>query len=79
MGLSADDKLLVERIENDFTYHPPDGKKAEMYQHLRLTAKDLARQIVELCPASRERSLALTQLEECVMWANAGIARHEVE
>ena len=26
-------------------------------------------------PDGREKSLAMTKLEECCMWANAGIAR----
>ena len=29
--------------------------------------------ILENCKDSRERSLALTKLEECVMWANKSI------
>lgn len=28
-----------------------------------------------LCPDSRELSLAITKLEEAIMWANASIAR----
>lgn len=28
-------------------------------------------------PNSREKSLAMTKLEECVMWANVSIARNE--
>ena len=31
------------------------------------------------CPESREKSLAFTKLEECIMWANAAIARNEIE
>lgn len=31
----------------------------------------------ELCPESRERSLAFTKIDEAVMWANASIARNE--
>ena len=77
MPLSADDKLLLERIESDFTYHPPNGGQAERYQHMRATAKGLAKQIVEFCPGGRERMTALTKLEEAVFWANAAIARHE--
>lgn len=30
-----------------------------------------------LCPSSRERSLAMTKLEEAVMWANSAIARNK--
>jgi hypothetical protein len=37
----------------------------------------MALEILCNVPPSRERSLALTKLEECIMHANAGIARHE--
>ena len=77
MPLSATDKLLLERIESDFVYHAPHGDQAERYQQLRETAKGLAKQIIHLCPDGRERSLALSKLEESVMWANAAIARGE--
>ena len=33
--------------------------------------------LVDECPDSRELSVALTKLEEAVMWANAAIARNE--
>jgi len=75
MPLSAEDKLLLERIDNDFTYHPPDEEQTQKYTRLRDNAKQLARDIVALCPDSRDRSLALTKLEEAVFWANAAIAR----
>lgn len=79
LPLSATDKVLLERIENDFTYHPPKGDQAERYQQMRAMAKSLALQIVGLCPDSRERSVALTKLEESIMWANAAIAREARE
>jgi GH25 family lysozyme M1 (1,4-beta-N-acetylmuramidase) len=75
MGLSADDKLLMERIEHNFKFYPPSGEQAEKYVRMRQTAKGLARQIVEMCPEGEERSTALVRLEEAVMWANAAIAR----
>jgi hypothetical protein len=37
----------------------------------------LAAYISEKCPESREKSLAITKIEEAVMWANASIARNE--
>lgn len=76
MPLSATDKLLLERIEASFTFHAPKADQAGHYQKIRQAAKSLAMLMVELCPDRRERSLALTKLEECVMWANAAIARH---
>lgn len=63
------------RIENNFTYHAPKEGQPEKYQALREKAKELAYLIAELVPPSREQSLAMTKLEECLMWANAGIAR----
>ncbi len=62
-------------IENNFTYHAPTATKTVMYLMLRESAKKLAYLIDASCPEGRERALAMTKLEECVMWANAGIAR----
>ena len=78
MPPSATDKILLDRIESDFTYHPPTADQGERYVKMRTTAKQLAHIIVELVPEGRERSLALTKLEETVMWSNAGIARKQV-
>lgn len=64
-------------IENNFKYHSPKPGQNEKYEQLRATAKTLAYEIDRLCPNSRERSLALTNLEQSVMWANASIARNE--
>lgn len=63
-------------LDTRFTYHPsPDEETVDKYQHLRASAKELAERIVDYVPESREQSLAITKLEEAVMWANAGIAR----
>ena len=67
----------VEEIEKRFTYHPPKEGQPAIYQSIRGAAKNLALQINEACPDSREKAIALTKLEEFVMWVNAGIARNE--
>lgn len=64
-----------EDINHRFTYHPPKTGQPEMYERLRHEARMLAHRIMDECPPSRERSLALTKLEESVFWANAAIAR----
>ena len=64
-------------IEKNFTYHAPKGDQINRYQCIRDTAKGFALLLESACPESRERSLALTKLEEAVMWANAAIARNE--
>lgn len=67
---------MDSKIENNFTYHAPKEGQPEKYQLLRDKAKELAYLINDLVPDSREKSLAMTKLEECSMWANAGIARN---
>jgi len=64
-------------LDNAFTYHAPKGTQPERYVQIRDEAKGLASMMLGLCPPSRERSLALTKLEEAVMWANSAISRNE--
>lgn len=67
----------IKRLEKDFTYHTPMADQVPRYNEIRDLAKAYAGTLMLNCPPSRERSLALTSLEECVMWANASIARNE--
>ncbi len=69
--------MKLSNIKNNFTYHAPNDDQRERYVSIREHAKDFAFLIEEFCPESREKSLAMTKLEECVMWANASIARNE--
>jgi hypothetical protein len=62
------------QIENNYKYHFP--KEPAKHEAIRENAKKLAYLIDEQVPNSREKSLAMTKLEEAVMWANAGIARN---
>lgn len=64
------------QIENNFKYHSPKEGQPEKYTTIREKAKELAYLIEDLCPNSREKSVAITELETAVMWANASIARN---
>ncbi len=64
-------------LQNRFTYHPPKVGQPERYEKIRALGYELAVLLTETCPQSRELSLALTNLEEAIMWANASIARNE--
>lgn len=64
-------------IEKRFTYHAPKEGQAQKYEALRNGVKDIANMLNDYCPESREKSLAITHLEEAVFWANASIARNE--
>jgi len=65
------------KIGNYFRYHAPLEEQQVKYEQIRRLAKELALSLLNLCPPSRERSIALTELETSVMWANASIARNE--
>ncbi len=79
-GISKSYKPTEEdlaRWENNFTYHTPKDGQPGKYAMLRSEFRNLAMELLQWCPPSRERSLALTALEESSMWANASIARNE--
>jgi len=71
------EQKIIEAIENSFSYHAPKEGQPEKYNTLREQAKAFAYAITEHCPNSRERSLAITNLENAVMWANKAIACNE--
>ena len=66
-----------EDLDRRFTYHSPHANQPERYVILRQNARIFAEHITKMCPPSRETSLALTNLEQAIMWANAAIARNE--
>ena len=65
-------------LDNIYKYHSPEGKQPQKYEAIREKAKELAKIVSDLCPDSRERSVAFTEIETAVMWANASIARNEI-
>ena len=71
--------MTKEQIEEIFTYHKPFGDQAERYTQLRDFGRDMALLINNMCPESREKSLAITNLQQTIMWANAAIAINEKE
>ena len=64
-------------LDRRFKYHRPHGNQPKRYEQIRAKAKEVAVMLDELCPESRELSVAMTHLETAVMWANASIARNE--
>jgi hypothetical protein len=72
-----DSKNPRQTIDNNFSYHAPNEEQRLAYEKLREAAKDVAILIADYCPEGREKSLAMTHLENAVMWANAAIARNQ--
>lgn len=75
-GFKAKDYVSAQ-LDNNYSYHAPKGDQIARYEAIRSKAKELAHMLDELCPNSREKSVAMTNLETAVMWANASIARNE--
>ncbi len=65
-------------VDHNLTNHAPKSTGVVLTMELiRGEAKALGRLIQSEVPYSREQSLALTNLEQTVMWAIAGIARNQ--
>ncbi|HDZ25493.1 hypothetical protein LCGC14_0642970 [marine sediment metagenome] len=64
-------------LKKRFTYHAPKETQPKRYEEIRTQALHFAYVLNELCPDSREKSLAMTKLDEVVMHANSSIARNE--
>ena len=59
-----------------FGYHKPaNAAIVKMHEEARGAMGAAAAVVMALVPKGREQALALTKLEEAMMWANAGIAR----
>lgn len=67
---------LLARIDKNHKHHPPQTReRIEAHENVRDATAFCAKALVEFCPIGRELSLALTAMEEAMMWANAAIAR----
>lgn len=64
-----------DALDAVFTHHPPDEDRATLHQAVRDQARALALTVLRVAPEGRERALAMTKIEEAVMWADAAIAR----
>ncbi len=63
-------------IEHRFTFHAASRQeKADEHTSARQGCRQLADQLNALLPEGREKSLAITHLEEVMFWSNAAIAR----
>lgn len=63
-----------------FSFHPATTpEKQNEHASIRMQCLKLTSYIDAVVPDGREKSLAITKLEEVMMWANAGIARNNNE
>lgn len=62
-------------LDTRFQFHPADEDRGTCHEAVRTAARTMAVRVLQVAPDSRERALALTKIEEAMMWANAAIAR----
>jgi hypothetical protein len=67
--------LPIDDLEWRFAYHAPDEDRRKRHEQVRDACLTLAKAIDALCPNGREKSTAITKVEEAGFWANAAIAR----
>lgn len=63
-------------LENRFVYHKVNEEQAEVMSNIRHELLKIAKLMDTFGPDSREKYLAITKLEEAMMWFNASIARN---
>jgi len=65
-------------IENRFAFHAaPDEEKRNAHTAIRSHCWGLADYLNDKLPEGREKSLAITHLEEVMLWSNAALARNQ--
>lgn len=67
-------------LKNRFDFHPATTEeKRNEHASVRQACLRLAERLNEQLPEGREKALAITHLEEVMLWANAAIARNNSE
>ena len=68
--------MQPEDIANRFDFHAASTEeKRNEHTSVRQACRRLADDLNDRLPEGREKSLAITHLEEAMFWANAAIAR----
>lgn len=65
--------------DKTYNYHKPSADGLAKITELRREFSKLHDKIEELAPASRERSVALTNLETTAMWAIKAVVTNDPE
>lgn len=66
--------VINKGIADRFKHHDLDEAQANVVNQLRDYMIEMGKYLEEVLNDSREKSLAITKLEESLMWANKAIA-----
>jgi len=67
---------MNDELEKRFKYHKATEEQIDKMELIRELFIELANLIDDECPVSREKALALTNLETASFYANASIVRY---
>ena len=71
--------MLAADVRHRFAFHPATtAEKKHEHEGVRDACLFLALYLNDRIPEGREKSLAITKLEEVMMWSNAAIAMEQV-
>ena len=73
-GQNTQQQISPNMPDNPFVYQAPNDYQVEVIIRMRDWMRQLYDHLLEELPESRERSLAITKLEECSMWVNKCVA-----
>lgn len=76
MGTRSQVELERDEIARRFMFHGATPATGPKHDEVRQRLRTLALWLLDDLPPCRERSLALTKLQEAMMFANAAIAIH---
>ena len=68
--------ISMEQLRNRFGFHPGTEDTIPKHEAVRAEALGFAVFLNSILPESREKSLALTAVQEAAMWANSAVAIH---
>lgn len=64
----------MNEILDRFSFHPATAKTGPVHDSVRAKHAELAEWLINNIPPGRHQSLALTSLQESMMWSNAAVA-----
>lgn len=69
---------IRDLAEHSLTTHPPqDSAIIDLFEGVRPAFKEAFIAVHTYCPVSREASIAITNIEQALMWAIKAIAVHQ--
>lgn len=68
--------MTTDDLDNRFSYHAPKTEaRRTAHESIRGACREVAGLLDDLLPEGREKSLAVTNLEQVMFWGNAALAR----